>query len=306
MKDAYLIEQFCEMLMAEKNASPHTIESYRRDCESFALYLDEVSLRNASSLAIKSYMQVLSEKKYAVKTIARQLSSLKQFYSFLFSERLVLENPTHDITSPKIGKILPKNVSEQEMTTLLNAAMLDETTEGMRLRAILEILYGTGLRISELVGLPLQALTRSEKGIPLLRIKGKGRKERVVPLPEAAYQALKRYLSIREIFANKKDDPWLFPSSGDSGHITRQRVGQLLKQIVITAGLDPDKFSPHVLRHAFATHMLNNGVDLLHVQKLLGHEDISTTEIYTHIAIDRLKELVDTCHPLAKLAQHET
>lgn len=305
MGNESFIEQFCEMLFAEKNASPHTVESYKRDCKNFAAYMQNKSLLEAQPEDVQAYLKLLSQKHYALKTIARQLSSLKQFYSFLFSERLISDNPVNGVSSPKQNKSLPKILSEEDVGLLLSTAAQNKSPEGVRLTAFLEILYATGLRVSELISLPLQAFGVSEKGTRFLLVKGKGRKERVVPLPQASMQAIDAYLEIRTHFLNQKEVPWLFPSSSDQGHLTRQRVGQLLKQLALEAGVDPHKISPHVLRHAFATHLINHGADLVSVQKLLGHEDISTTEIYTHVATNRLQELVNTCHPLTKLAQQK-
>jgi integrase/recombinase XerD len=303
MKNELLIEQFCEMLIAEKNASAHTVESYRRDCLSFMKFMAETDILMVTVADLQAYLKYLTQKHYSTKTIARQLSSLKQFFSFLFSERYISINPVHEISSPKLSKSMPKILTEDEVTALMTTAQKKSGPEGTRLIALLELLYATGMRVSELVSLPLSAFSISERGVRLILVKGKGRKERMIPLPELASSALDTYMQLRLHFSGRRETPWLFPSNSDTGYLTRQRLGQLLKELALDAGLDPSKVSPHVLRHAFATHLLNHGADLVSVQKLLGHEDISTTEIYTHVATDRLQELVNACHPLAKLAQ---
>lgn len=304
MNNARYIDQFCEMLIAEKNASVHTVESYRRDGRTFLTFIGDKDIRTVVETDVLAFVKNQSSKSYSKRTIARQLSSLKQLFSFLFSERLIEFNPVHEVSSPKLEKSLPKVLTESEVTALLDFAHKNTGPEGLRLSALLELLYATGLRVSELVSLPLNAFSISENGIRLLRVCGKGRKERILPLPEITVQALELFLSIRFHFTGGRQSTWLFPSASDSGHLTRQRMGQLLKTLATQTGINPVKVSPHVLRHAFATHLLNHGADLVSVQKLLGHEDISTTEIYTHVATDRLNELVNACHPLAKLAQH--
>lgn len=300
MKNNQLVEQFCEMLIAEKNASPNTVESYGRDCRDLSTFLKDIPFEQTSQENLQAYMKFLSQRHYAPKTIARKLSSIKQFFSFLFSERIITLNPAHDISSPRLAKSMPKLLTEEEVSRLLEVTHKNKSPEGLRLTALLELLYATGLRVSELVSLPMSGLIISEQGSRLIRVKGKGRKERMIPLPPMAVEALEAYLHIRK----EAHASWLFPSTGDSGYLTRQRLGQLLKELAMTAGIDPSKLSPHVLRHAFATHLLNHGADLVSVQKLLGHEDISTTEIYTHVATDRLRELVNRCHPLSKLTKN--
>ncbi len=304
MKNEIFVEQFCEMLIAEKNASGHTVESYRRDCLCFISFLKGKAVSELALEDLQAYLKHLSEKHYSTRTIARQLSSLKQFFSFLFSERHIMDNPVNDISSPKLSNALPKILTEQEVTLLLTAAHQKSGPEGIRLATLLELLYATGMRVSELVSLPLSSFMTTESGIPLILVKGKGRKERVLPLPEIASAIIVKYMGIRAGFLGQKESLYLFPSPSNTGYLTRQRIGQLLKELAMDAGIEPYKVSPHVLRHAFATHLLNNGADLVSVQKLLGHEDISTTEIYTHVATDRLTEVVNACHPLAKLAQH--
>jgi integrase/recombinase XerD len=242
--------------------------------------------------------------------VARRLSSLRQFYRFLFAEEVRSDDPTSGIDSPRQGRGMPKILSEDEVARLLAAARDWPNGGGLggdgpRLVALLELLYATGLRISELVSLPASAVARDPR---VLTVRGKGGKERMVPLGAPARQALDEYLSVCADKAKKRADKgrrppvskWLFPSPGGATHITRHRVAQMLKSLAYAAGIDPGKVSPHVLRHAFASHMLNRGADLRSLQKMLGHADISTTQIYTHVPGERLKTLVRTRHPLAR------
>lgn len=300
------IELFLEMMAAERGASLNTISSYKRDLVDVDSFLSKksVEIEKASSEEIRDYLVYLQKAGMSPSTAARRLSAIKQFFQFLYSENIRKDNPTIIIDSPKLGKQLPKSLSMTEVELLLKHAHDDTSPEGLRLSAILEILYASGLRVSELVGLKLSALqyeTGTRRIKPLLIVRGKGNKERVVPLNKSAIDALSEYISIREIFVKlSKDSPWLFPSGGKGGHLTRQRLGQLLKQLAINSNIDPERISPHVLRHSFATHLLNNGADLRTIQEILGHSDISTTQIYTHIAKERLKSIVELHHPLAK------
>lgn len=230
-------------------------------------------------------------------TSARRLSALRQYYQFLLNEGLRGDDPTAAIDGPKPGRALPKNLSEAEVEALLTAANQAEDRHGRRLLAIVEMLYATGLRVSELAALPATAL----KAEGALIVTGKGGKDRLVPLGSAAIRALQAYAPDRLSFApGGKESHWLFPSSGKDGRLTRRRIGQLLDDLAIKAGIDPARVSPHVLRHAFATHLLAHGADIRTVQELLGHADLSTTEIYTHVLDERLKSLVLEKHPLAE------
>lgn len=303
MKDASLIEQFCEMLRAEKNAAHHTIEAYQRDIFDFLKFIDPKSLKESRLDDFRHYIKFLAQKQAASRTVARKISSLKQFFGFLLSEEYIYENPVESLVSPQLPKLLPKILSETEVVLLLDTAHQWSDPQGIRLAALLEMLYATGLRVSELISLPLLSLMTLENGIQVILVKGKGRKERVLPLPQTISTIIENYLKARPHFLKSKTSSYLFPSTSKTGYLTRQRLGQLLKELAVKAGIDSKKISPHVIRHAFATHLLNHGADLVSVQKLLGHEDISTTEIYTHVATDRLENLVKTCHPLSKLAQ---
>ena len=223
---------------------------------------------------------------------------MRQFFRFLVSDGTRNDDPTAGLDAPRLGRPLPKILSETEVGALIAAAADKSEEEGARLRCILELLYATGLRVSELVGLPLAAAQRDPR---FLLVRGKGGKERIVPLSMPARRALAAYLGDRGRFVPPRPSSrWLFPSRGVGGHLTRQRCGQLLKELALAAGLDPARLSPHVLRHAFASHLLDHGADLRSVQQMLGHADIATTQIYTHVQSERLRRLVETAHPLAR------
>ena len=304
---ARFIESFLEMLVAERGAAPNTIDGYRRDLETFADYLTQrgEAVETASSDDIRAYLANLSGAGLSPRTAARRLSALRQLYRFLFAEGTREDDPSAVIDSPRQGRTLPKVLSEAEVEGLLAAARARPGLDGLRRLALVEVLYATGLRISELVSLPMSALARNPR---VLVVRGKGGKERMVPLSEPARAALAQYRAAltqaREgktgaSAARSRGSKWLFPSAGGTGHLTRQRVAQILKDLALEAGIDPGKVSPHVLRHAFASHLLAHGADLRSVQKMLGHADISTTQIYTHVLQERLKSLVQRHHPLA-------
>jgi integrase/recombinase XerD len=298
------VDAFLEMLVATRGAARNTIAAYRQDLGHFHIFLKEASLLKSSLLEvtpcqINAYLVNLSRQGHETTTQSRRLSALRQFYQFLVSEGWVTNNPTATIDAPRHKRALPKILSEQDVVRLLEAARVQTDPEGCRLYTMLETLYASGLRVSELVSLPLLAVHPNK---PYLLVKGKGGKERLVPLSEHATNALETYLTLRPSFLQKAGLPgekWLFPSSSKEGHLTRQRFGQLLKELAVKANLDADKISPHVIRHAFATHLLSHGADLLAIQKLLGHADLSTTQIYTHVVADHLKDLVNHHHPLA-------
>jgi integrase/recombinase XerD len=302
-------DAFLDMLLGERGAAANTREAYARDLADLARFLDGrgVALDRASGDDLSDYLAALSGRPgsrgrpAAPRTMARRLSAIRQFYRFLVSEGLRGDDPSAALDRPRHGRPLPKLLEEEEVDRLLAAAAAREGADGARLAALLEILYATGLRVSELVGLPLSAVSGEAR---LLRVKGKGGKERVVPLSEPARAALAAYLPTRAVFLPADDRGpaarRLFPSrDARGGSLTRQRFGQLLKELAVEAGLSPARVSPHVLRHAFATHLLNRGADLRSVQQMLGHADISTTEIYTHVLDERLRRLVEERHPLA-------
>jgi len=296
-----LVENFLEMLVAERGGALATYEAYKSDLEQWGTFYGG-SLKDAQTQDITRFIKHLGTLRFAAATQARKLSTLKQFYKFLHREGLIAHNPTLLIEGPKQGRTLPKTLSEEAVDQLLKAAREWPHKEGIRLRAFLEILYASGLRVTELVSLPYVTASQAlGSKPPAMLIKGKGSKERMVLLNAHALEALKDYLAVRESFLPPKSaSRYLFPSSSAEGYLTRQRLGQLLKELAIRAGLDVSAVSPHKIRHAFATHLLRHGADLLSVQKLLGHSDITTTQIYTHILYDELAHLVESCHPLAR------
>ena len=311
-----MVEVYLDGLTAEQR-SENTIAAYRRDLSDFATF--SVSRNrapeDASVAIVTAYLKRLDDQGLSPKTIARRLSSLRQFFRFLFAEGDRQDDPTRMLDAPKVGRSLPKYLSEDEVDALLDAAHNRSKTvletdeyesgglaEASRIKALIEILYATGLRVSELVGLPLSALSTDER---VLIVKGKGGKERMVPLSDPAMDAVEAYRHVRHQFLPKGSvasgaQRFLFPSRGAGGHLTRARFGQILKELAMKAGLDPRRVSPHVLRHSFASHLLAHGADLRTLQQMLGHSDISTTQIYTHVLEDRLKRLVETAHPMAR------
>ena len=293
-------EAFLEMLAAERGASLNTQLAYARDLEQVQDWLITIGkdLSNADEAGLRSYLAALSRAQVAPATAARRLSCLRQFYRFLFSEGVRGDDPTARLDSPRKARPLPKILSEEDVDRLLTAAHANQDADGLRLAALIEILYATGLRVSELVGLPFAAI---REGTEAILVRGKGGKERLVPLNDAARDALAAYLKVRPEFVGEDlESRWLFPSRGEAGYLTRQRFAQLLKEVAVAAGIPRHKISPHVLRHAFASHLLAHGADLRSVQQMLGHADISTTQIYTHVLEERLKSLVATHHPLAR------
>ncbi len=291
------VEAFLEMLVAERDARPNTLAAYLRDLSDFAEFLGG-GVAAASSADLRAYMASLSRRGLSPRTAARRLSTLRQFHKFLYAEGLRGDDPAAALDSPRQGRRLPKVLSEAEVDGLLAAARRRKGPEGQRLLALLELLYASGLRVTELISLPLAAVRRDPR---VIFVRGKGGRERMVPLGEPARAAISAYLPLRKhFFPQQSDSPWLFPSGARAGHLTRQRVGQLLKDLAVEAGIARDKVSPHVLRHAFATHLLDHGADLRALQQMLGHADISTTQIYTHVLNERLKSLVQDHHPLAR------
>jgi integrase/recombinase XerD len=287
------------MLAAERGAARLTIAAYRSDLIDFAGFLaaSGTALEAADAEALRRYLAGLARAKMAPRTTARRLSALRQFHRFLLAEGIRPDDPTSQLDSPRLGRPLPKILSEAEMGALIEAAHFLDGAEGLRLVCLVELLYATGLRISELVSLPLARL-RDQR---VLVVRGKGGKERLVPLSEPARVALAAYGAVRGTFLREgATSRFLFPSRSAEGHLTRRRCGQLMKELATAAGIDPARVSPHVLRHAFASHLLDRGADLRSVQQMLGHADIATTQIYTHVLGDRLRTLVETHHPLAR------
>ena len=304
------IAAFLEMCSAERGAARNTLDAYRRDLADFSGFLDRavIALTDTEPADIAAYMAELGVQGLAPASRQRRLSAVRQLFKFLAAEGHIADDPTTNATAPKNGRSLPKILSIAEVDRLIDAAQRRTaiTTGGdhlraLRLHALIEVLYATGLRVTELVTLPRNVLAGDGR---VLTVKGKGGRERIVPLTRPAIAALDRFLTsgehgaagVSRISATK----WLFPSRGAEGHLTRRRLAQELKALAEEAGLDPARVSPHVLRHAFASHLLDRGADLRAVQQLLGHADISTTEIYTHVLEERLKQVVFAHHPLAK------
>lgn len=287
------VEAFLEMMVAERGLAPNSQAAYRRDLDDFAEFLAPTPVHRAEERDIAAYMGDLAARGMAPRTAARKLSCLRQFHAFLFADGIRADNPAAGLDSPRLGRPLPKHLSEAEITALLDAARACEDMSGRRILVMLELLYGTGLRVSELLSLPLSAVARAGDG---LIVRGKGGKERMVPLGAPARRAIEDWRAVR----TPKESRWLFPAEGGKTTFSRSGVFRALDRLAIAAGIPPDRVSPHVLRHSFASHMLAHGADLRSLQQMLGHADIATTEIYTHVQDERLIDLVTRHHPLAK------
>ncbi len=299
------LSTFLDAIAAERNAARNTLLAYGRDLGDFIAWLEtkSVPLIEADARSIEAYLKACDTQGLAATTRARRLSAIKQFFRFAYEEGWRTDNPAMRLTGPGPSKRLPKTLSETEVSALLTAAQSSgRPKDKVRNICLMELLYATGMRVSELVSLPVAA-TRGDPRMVLVR--GKGGKERMVPLSGAARSALEDWLQVRDDVpdgAPPVTSPFLFPSSGKLGHLTRHRFYGIVKDLAVQAGISPSKVSPHGLRHAFATHLLANGADLRSIQVLLGHADVSTTEIYTHVLDERLKALVEDHHPLARRA----
>ena len=295
------IEAFLEMMAGERASARNTLTAYGKDLADADAFLKHRGrdLAAASAEDVEAYFAALSDQGASPATAARRRSSVRQFYRFVLGEGWRSDDPSRRVDAPKKGRPLPKVLSRAEVDAIIAAAGARDGGQGLRLACMIELAYASGLRISELTALPLAALARDPA---YLIVKGKGGKERLAPLNEAARAAVRTYLAVRKDFLPKGDaaNPWLFPSRGKGGRLTPRRFAQLLDEAAAEAGIDPARVSPHVLRHAFATHLLEGGADLRIVQKLLGHADIATTQIYTHVAGERLREVVETKHPLGR------
>lgn len=307
MRAGARIEAFLEMMSAERGASENTLLSYRRDLEDAAEFMAAKGkgLDDAASADLRAYMDDIARRGFAAASQARRLSALRQFYRFLYSEGLRPDDPSGTVDSPRKDRALPKVLGEDEVGRLLERAASEAADESLgggerlaaiRMHALIELLYATGLRVSELVALPAAVARRDER---FFIVRGKGNKERMVPLSGKAREALKLWLGARAGEQSMADNPWLFPAASEGGFLPRQVFARELKGLAARAGIGAARVSPHVLRHAFASHLLQNGADLRVVQQLLGHSDISTTQIYTHVLEKRLVELVSRHHPLA-------
>ena len=300
------IHLFLDMMAAERGAARNTLDAYRRDLEDAVSRLAGrgKSLDEASTSYLEALLADMRNDGLSPATAARRLSALKRYFRFLLSEGVRGDDPCHALSGPKQGRSLPKVLSEDDVDRLFSACDGLEGAAGLRVRALMEILYAGGLRVTELVSLPLQAFATGERTI---FVRGKGGKERIVPMTPSALEAVEAYKAVRTEHLPKASERksnaarFLFPSqSSKQGHLTRERFAQILRELSLAAGLDPSRVSPHVLRHAFATHLLSRGADLRSVQVLLGHADVSTTQIYTHVLDERLRQLVNSAHPLAK------
>lgn len=278
------IDIFLEALSAEKGRSQKTLESYSSDLN-LADAAIPGGLLTATDKQIQDYLSNLPDK---ASSIARKASALRGFYKFLMLEKIINQNPTANLELPKRERSLPKFLSLEEIELLISSA--GDVKNSTRLRAMIELLYASGLRVSELCELPMTAILGDK-----LLIHGKGAKERIVPMHETARHALEKWLSVRD-----SDSKYVFPTNSKSGHITRDGFFKILKKCAVLSGIDPNRVSPHVLRHSFASHLLAGGANLRIIQTMLGHEDISTTQIYTHVLPDRLKETVQKHHPLGE------
>jgi integrase/recombinase XerD len=299
------VELFLDMMATERGASGNTLDAYRRDLEDYSGFLasKKRDADAATTADIRAYLAALAKRDLASSSVARRLSAVRQLHRFLYAEGMRKDDPAAVLEGPRRGRPLPKILTVDQVTKLLTTAQdavregakLPEKLRASRLLCLLEVLYATGLRVSELIALPATA-ARAEGDTIIVR--GKGGKERLVPLGDAARRAMQDYRKLAAE-AGAKESRWLFPAFSDSGHVTRQHVARELKALAASAGIEPRKMSPHVLRHAFASHLLANGADLRIVQALLGHADVSTTQIYTHVLDERLKSMVRDLHPLA-------
>lgn len=292
------VEAFLEMMAVERDASPHTLSAYGRDLADAEAGVPG-GLMQADEAAVEAWYADLGRRGLSPATQARRRSAVRQFYRFALGEGWRADDPSRRLDAPKQGRSLPRTLSGDEIIGLLAASAAHDGAAGLRLVALVELAYASGLRVSELLGLKVEAVRRDPA---FLIVRGKGGKERLAPLNASAREAVKAWLIARDAARPDKgpDSPWLFPSASARGHLTPRRFAQLLDQAAIDAGIDPARVSPHVLRHAFATHLLEGGADLRVVQTLLGHADIATTQIYTHVATDRLAQVVRDNHPLAR------
>jgi integrase/recombinase XerD len=303
------IESWLETLCAERGLSAHSITAYRTDVEQLSNYMQrhQRSVCDIDEDGLRYWIQSLhQEQKLNTRSVSRKISAVKQFFHYLFEEEIRPDNPAYYLEQPKRARSLPNVVSGAEMERLLTVMAHDRTPESLRLYAMIELLYASGLRVSELVGLPLQDICSGGGSRPIevrseVRIRGKGNKERIIPLHIRAQQAIMVYLYESRIhYVRPHNSQWLFPSHSQQGYLTRQRVGQVIKEYAIKAAINPQLISPHTIRHAFASHLLEGGADLRSIQLLLGHSCINTTQIYTHVQMDGLFNVVATHHPLAK------
>lgn len=302
MKNTSLVENFLEVLASEKGLARNTIQSYKSDLDQFINFIEkkECDIKRLSVDNINEFIYSFQNKGFERTTISRKISSLSHFFNFLLEEKIIDLNPINHLEIPKQKKKLPIILSNKQVDKLLEFTKEDKTPKGIRLYTMIEILYATGIRITELVEMKLSSLYEDKN---FLLIIGKGQKERLVPVSSQTRDTINVYLKIRKKFiSDNNESKWIFPSKQSSkGHITRQRFNQLLNKINEKGNLGIKRISPHKLRHAFATHLLSNGIDLRSLQQMLGHSDISTTQIYTHVLKERLKQVIKDNHPLSKI-----
>jgi len=299
------IETFLESLIAEKTSSLNTVESYRRDLASVPPFIIQKKPEDITPEDLKKYFKAITPR-FKPTTISRKISSLRQFFYFLASEEIIKNNPARTLTFPKKEKLLPKFLTQEEISLILEEAQKDNDLKGKRVIALVELLKGSGLRVSELIGLKRNSIQNfSDKGMnkKYLMVKGKGNKERIAPLSNSSVDALNEYLKFLELDEKYKKSVYLFPSRAAAGFITRQQAANLIKEYALKAGIEAKKISPHVLRHSFATNLIEKGMDIRVLQEILGHSDISTTQIYTHTNTQKLKNFVEKNHPMAKKGQ---
>jgi len=302
VKNTPLVENFLEVLASEKGLARNTIQSYKSDLDQFINFIEkkECDIKRLSVDNINEFVYSFQNKGFEKTTISRKISSLSHFFNFLLEEKIIDLNPINHLEIPKQKKKLPIILSNKQVDKLLEFTKEDKTPKGIRLYTMIEILYATGIRITELVEMKLSSLYEDKN---FLLIIGKGQKERLVPVSSQTRDTINVYLKIRKKFiSDNNESKWIFPSKQSSkGHITRQRFNQLLNKLNEKGNLGIKRISPHKLRHAFATHLLSNGIDLRSLQQMLGHSDISTTQIYTHVLKERLKQVIKDNHPLSKI-----
>ena len=290
--------EFLDSKSVEGGVSSNTITAYRKDICQYIEIISPILVQEANYLDIEKYIKEINSKGYSAKTMSRKLSVVREFYKFLQSEKIISENPTCRISTPRVGEHLPLFLTKQEIYSLCDAAGEQGGFIGHRMKIMIKLMYSSGLRVSELVSLPENAINYD---LNQILIYGKGSKERIVPVYKEVVEDIWEYLQYRQQYIGSRQSKWLFPSlTSISGHITRDGFFKNLKKIAILAGVSQEKVHPHVLRHSFATHLVNNGADLRSIQQMLGHEHIGTTEIYTHITTDKLIDEMKKRHPLAR------
>ena len=300
MLQKYKVEIFLESLLAEKNFSANSLVAYKQDLSDFFASTSSKHLIDINEEEINQYIRKTKESKISARSLARKISTLKHFFKFAVTENWISSNPGYRIRQPRFVQKLPETLSIEQVELLINSAKNTDVSplKNVRNVALIEILYATGLRVTELVSLPLESVSGSPE---VILVKGKGRKERIVPLSKTARAAIKQWLKLRQkMTLSTKSKLYLFPSKSKRGFLNREQFFNIIKRIARHAGLDHERISPHVLRHAFATHLLANGADMRIIQSLLGHSDISSTQIYTHVLSDQKKSLVMDHHPLVK------